>query len=207
MEKNIENTIKGRIAECVAEELFKELNFFVIKFGQEHQVEPITQLQGFIEKCDGNFKLKYGRYEKWNSFDYVRRMPDFVIVKNNFEPELLEVKYRTSGIYIDKVNGLKDNDIIELFEYYPTARLLLIVNKSKTYFTDCDFKDYSELKRLKATNFQILYEELNKDDDSKDDLCQLPLTDWLKKEYNIPIEKSTSIIEKYEKLVDSWLNR
>jgi hypothetical protein len=61
MEKNIENTIKGRIAECVAEELFKELDFFVIKFGLEHQVEPITQLQGFIEKCNSNFKLRYGK--------------------------------------------------------------------------------------------------------------------------------------------------
>lgn len=136
VERDINATIKGRIAECIADELFKELGFFVMKYGQEHQVEPITQLQNFIKQCGGNFKLKYSDPKFENSFDFVRRMPDFLIVKNNFEPELLEVKYRRTGIFEDNT-GVKDKQINAFF---------IIV--SKKYIKCLSYKDLKDGKEI-----------------------------------------------------------
>lgn len=203
MDKNISNTIKGRIAECIAEELFKELEFFVIKYGQEHQVEPITQLERFINIHNGNFKLKYGGFNNFNSFNYVRKMPDFFIVKNNFPPELLEVKYRSKGVY-ENAEGVKDNSIIDLFEYYPTAILLIIVNKSNVNFNNYTFENGASIEGLKNTNFQICFNEEELD---KKNLNFMSLSHWLKEEFNISENFSTSILEKYENLVDDWLNK
>ena len=43
-----ENMIKGKIAEAIAEELFRGLGFYVIKSGQEHTVAPLTQLATLV---------------------------------------------------------------------------------------------------------------------------------------------------------------
>jgi len=56
-----ENMIKGAIAETIAEELFRDLGFLVLKLGQENTVNPITQLQSFIRACNGDFQLKKKR--------------------------------------------------------------------------------------------------------------------------------------------------
>ena len=45
----VENVVKGRIAETIAEELLRELGFFVLKLGQEHTVSPLTQMQKLLD--------------------------------------------------------------------------------------------------------------------------------------------------------------
>ncbi|MDD3976376.1 MAG: hypothetical protein PHN22_04405 [Candidatus ainarchaeum sp.] len=207
VERDINATIKGRIAECIADELFKELGFFVMKYGQEHQVEPITQLQNFIKRCGGNFKLKYSDPKFENSFDFVRRMPDFLIVKNNFEPELLEVKYRRTGIFEDNT-GVKDKQINAFFDNYPCAVLLLVVDKSKINpdkFKEL-YEDLEVAEEMINTNLQIIFSEDDENNNEEVNYIPQPLVYWLRETYNIPIAESKPIIAKYDKLIGDWLN-
>lgn len=75
-----ENMIKGRIAEALIEELFLYLDYNVFRYGMENTVPGIVKL------------LKGVRSDVAHN---IRRMPDFVIQKEN-EVYFVEVKFRAN---------------------------------------------------------------------------------------------------------------
>jgi hypothetical protein len=76
------NTIKGRIAETLVQELFLSLKYPVFSYGMENTIPGIMEL------------LKGVRTEVANE---IRRMPDFVIQNpNTGEVYFVEVKFRAS---------------------------------------------------------------------------------------------------------------
>jgi len=76
-----DSSIKGRLAEAIVEEMFLAMGYRIFRFGMENTVP------GFGD-----------RYlpRKGDVADEVRKMPDFIVVKNS-QVNYVEVKYRTSG--------------------------------------------------------------------------------------------------------------
>jgi len=49
--------IKKAITETIVEEMFRELGFFILRFGHEHTLNPVSQLETFIKASGGKFNL------------------------------------------------------------------------------------------------------------------------------------------------------
>lgn len=81
--EDIRNFIKGKIAEIIFEELFREgSNFEVIPFGYEKNFPELAQYQEFVHVR--------------KVLKVVRRMPDFMLISaDKTEVFLVEVKYCT----------------------------------------------------------------------------------------------------------------
>ncbi len=75
-----EGMIKGRIAETLIEELFLSLGYDVFRYGMENTVPGIMKL---LKDVKGDVATN------------IRRMPDFVVKKND-EVFFVEVKFRAS---------------------------------------------------------------------------------------------------------------
>lgn len=76
-----DSVIKGKLAETIVEEMFFAMDYRVFRFGMENT------LPGFMN-----------RYfpKKGEVAEQVRKMPDFIIVKDS-QIAFIEVKYRTNG--------------------------------------------------------------------------------------------------------------
>jgi len=87
-----ENSIKGRVAETIIQELFLAHDFNVFHYGMERSIPGITQL---TRKTFGAVKQQ------------IRSMPDFVVQDpRNNKLHFVEVKYRASGMFsIDDIKG------------------------------------------------------------------------------------------------------
>jgi len=79
---NTENVIKGRIAEAIVEEMLREADYEVYRFGYESIVQNLVQ--------DRNRPVKGG------VSDTLKGMPDFLVVKDK-RPYFVEVKYSKKG--------------------------------------------------------------------------------------------------------------
>ncbi len=95
------NMIKGRIAETLIEELFLSLGYDVFRYGMENTVPGITKL------------LKDVRSDV---ADNIRRMPDFVVKRDN-KVFFVEVKFRANETF-----SIKD-----LPEKYPFVNCYFII--------------------------------------------------------------------------------
>lgn len=76
-----DSSLKGRLAEAIVEEMFLSMGYRVFRFGMENTVP------GFSDR----YLPKVGEVA-----NEVRKMPDFIVVKDS-NISYLEVKYRTSG--------------------------------------------------------------------------------------------------------------
>lgn len=87
-----ENSIKGRVAETIIQELFLAHGFSVFHYGMERSIPGIAQL---TRKTNGPVN------------DRIRTMPDFVVQDpRNNRLHFVEVKYRASGMFnIDDIKG------------------------------------------------------------------------------------------------------
>ena len=101
-----DNMIKGRIAETIIEELFKQMNYEVYRFGMENTIP------GF-----GSRSLP----KKGDIASFIRKMPDLVVVKDG-KTFFIEVKYRSNGTF-DFNNYFKGN------YPYPSAYIILVTPK------------------------------------------------------------------------------
>jgi hypothetical protein len=81
---------KGRKAEKIVGDLFKEAGFKVVKYGYEYTVPELT-----YEK-NGNKVIK------GKAAEYIRHQPDFIVVNDMNEAFFIEVKHRSSQIFPDK---------------------------------------------------------------------------------------------------------
>lgn len=87
-----QNSIKGRVAETIIQELFLAHDFNVFHYGIERSIPGIAQL---TRKTNGPVN------------DRIRSMPDFVVQDpRNNRLHFVEVKYRSSGVFnIDDIKG------------------------------------------------------------------------------------------------------
>lgn len=103
-----DSNIKGRLAECIIEEMFMAMDYRVFRFGMENTVP------GFSDR----YLPKQG-----DVANQVRKMPDFIIVKDA-QIAFIEVKYRTNG----------DFDFNDFYKSrgkypYPNAYFILVTPK------------------------------------------------------------------------------
>ena len=83
MREKSDRIIKGRIAETIVEEMFRDAGYQVYRFGYESFLQSLVQKGNKINKND----LVGG---------VVSSMPDFLVVKDN-KPDFIEVKFRKDG--------------------------------------------------------------------------------------------------------------
>jgi len=157
-----------------------------MKLGQENILNPITQLQHFIYKCNGKFQLKKFKKNCISSIDYVRKLPDFLMVHKDGEVIFLEVKFRYDGCY----------DPENIFDIFPSTKVL-VINKYHIDSNGCFTGDL----------FNIYDAEVGKG------YIEIPLAEWLEKNFNSMLKRSSpnvgeansSVIRKYEILVSKWI--
>ena len=88
-----EPMIKKAISECIAEEMFRDFGFYVIRIGKEYTVSPLVQLQSFVKSCGGKFKIEKEDKEFLSPISFVNKLPDFLIVHKSGDLDFLEVKF------------------------------------------------------------------------------------------------------------------
>jgi len=120
------NVIKGRIAETIVEELFKELNFQVFKYGMENTIPGIKEL------------LRGVKDEVANE---IKRMPDFVVFKEG-KAHFIEVKFRKNETF-----SLKE---LEKKGEYPYENALIVVVSQK-HIKCISFEELKKGKEITPT--------------------------------------------------------
>lgn len=135
-----ENTIKGRVAETIIQELFLAHGFNVFHYGMERSVPGIAQL---TRKTNGPVN------------DRIRSMPDFVVQDpRNNRLHFVEVKYRASGAFsIDDIKG-----------EYPWPHAFFVV-VSKEHIKCLTYKQLAAGKAITPTcnNLLIVRKDLDLD--------------------------------------------
>ncbi|MBX2980483.1 MAG: hypothetical protein KF905_14440 [Flavobacteriales bacterium] len=134
------NSIKGRVAETIIQELFLAHGYNVFHYGMERSVPGIAQL---TRKTNGPVKQQ------------IRSMPDFVVQDpRNHKLHFVEVKYRASGLFsIDDIKG-----------EYPWPHAFFIV-VSKEHIKCLTYKQLAAGKAITPTcnNLLIVRKDLDLD--------------------------------------------
>lgn len=186
MGSNPENMIKKAISETIAEEIFRDLGFYVLKFGQENTINPLIQLEKFVKGCEGNFKLKNWK-DPSEEINFLKKMPDFVLIDKEGNTFFLEVKFSRRG----QLNESR----IEVWEVYPKTMILVINLEVGTSLVYPEENNLEVPQKLKDTRFHIWYKE-------EGETQIISLKNWLEKRFHIPAKE---LIEEYENLVVKWL--
>lgn len=135
-----ENSIKGRVAETIIQELFLAHGFNVFHYGMERSIPGIAQL---TRKTTGPVN------------DRIRSMPDFVVQDpRNNRLHFVEVKYRASGAF--SIDDIKDD--------YPWPHAYFIV-VSKEHIKCLTYKQLAAGNSIAATcnNLLIVRKDLDLD--------------------------------------------
>lgn len=118
---NIEDLLKGRIAETLFEELMRKSGHTVYRFGYEAVVQNLIQLE---EGFDRNTEVG----------ERIQAIPDFLVLIDNKTPIFVEVKFRWNGEM-----GEKDQKRLENLAKYWNAKFVLIRRKPRPpYFFVAD---------------------------------------------------------------------
>ncbi len=78
---------KGKKAEKIVSDMFKEAGFKVVKYGYEYTVSELADRNNLI---------------KGRAAEYIRHQPDFIIVNKENEAFFIEVKFRSTKIVPEK---------------------------------------------------------------------------------------------------------
>jgi hypothetical protein len=188
--------IKKAITETIVEELFRDLGLFILQFGHEHTLNPVSQLEDFIRCAGGSFNLVKKDKEFVTARDYIGTLPDFLFVHTDGSINFLEVKYRYDGILWDKD--------LDVFETYPHTIMLVVNTSVSDDIKKADIfnekPDPEILKGLINSRFHIYFVAEKKRDGG--DIIILPLRRWLQLEYGI---SKDHVLERYETLVPKWI--
>lgn len=143
------NVIKGRIAETIIEELFKELNFQVFKYGMENTIPGIKELLRGV-KDEVAIEIK--------------RMPDFVVFKEG-KAHFIEVKFRKSETF-----NLRD---LEQKGEYPYENALIVIVSQK-HIKCISFQELKRGKEISPSCHSYLgnRKEFEMDKDKIIDYCK-----------------------------------
>ena len=104
---DLENVIKGRIAEAIVEELLRACGNQVYRFGYESILQNLVQNGSRFDHHSANG-------------EQLRTIPDFVVVSSEGKSFFFEVKFRADPSWLLKSPLLK-----QLKEYW-TAKLILV---------------------------------------------------------------------------------
>jgi len=130
----LENVIKGRIAEAIVEELLRACGNQVYRFGYESILQNLVQSGSRFDRHTHNG-------------EQLRSIPDFVVVTETGKSFFVEVKFRA-----DPANLLRSRLLKQLKEYWMAK--LILVTISKPYFRVVDpqslFEDEFSFEDLKA---------------------------------------------------------
>ena len=113
--------IKGRVAETIFEQMFRESDkFTILKFGYENTVPELSQYQHLVE-------IK-------KVLDNIKNAPDFVLIsQDKKEVYLVEVKYRT------KRNPIEIKEIAkEIIKTWNPSHLF-IASPDGFFFSPCSY--------------------------------------------------------------------
>ncbi len=135
-----ENSIKGRVAETIIQELFLAHEYNVFHYGMERSIPGIAQL---TRKTSGPVNKQ------------IRSMPDFVVQdQRNNRLHFVEVKYRASGKFsLEDIKG----------EYpWPHAFFIIV---SKEHIKCLTYKQLAAGKEISPTcnNLLIVRKDLGLD--------------------------------------------
>jgi hypothetical protein len=209
--RNPEPMIKGAISQIIVEEMFRELGFYVMRFGKEHTLNPLTQMSDFISSCGGKFSLEKEEKEWISSIATLNKLPDLVIVSKDGTVEFVEIKFRHDACLWEKD--------IKVFSIFPWTMVLVVNNfvsdslfKGNKYrkASICISNDPVEMKekqeRLKKTRFhawvKVVKEEGKEEGEKTFATLFSPLSDFLLEHFGI---ENDEIIKKYGKLVQEWI--
>ena len=145
-----EGMIKGRIAETLIEELFLSLGYDVFRYGMENTVPGVMKLLKDV-RCD--------------VADNIRRMPDFVVQKNN-QVHFVEVKFRKS----------EEFSIKDLPKDYPFENCYFIL-VSKKHIKCITYQELKAGKEITPTSKNYLgnREEFDLDKNVIIDFCKFAI--------------------------------
>ena len=115
---DLENMIKGRIAEALIEELLRACGNKVYRFGYESILQNLVQNGSRFDHRSPNG-------------EQIRSIPDFVVVNDEGKSFFVEVKFRANPAWL--VNNPK---VKQLKEYWQAK--LILVTTSKPYFRVVD---------------------------------------------------------------------
>lgn len=113
-----EQVLKGRIAECLVNELLRACHNKVYRFGYESVLQNLTQLEQTFQN-------------NTETAEIIRSIPDFVVVNKEGKPFFIEVKFRTcknSNFWFKN-----EFDKIKQILHYWNA-ILILVTTEKPYF-------------------------------------------------------------------------
>lgn len=111
-----ENTLKGRMAETLAEELLKRSGNIVYRFGYEAIVQNLVQLEGGFDR-----NSEVG--------ERIRAIPDFIVIDGKGNPSFLEVKFR----WKPELNE-KDHMLLDKIAKFWNAQILFVNCWEQPYF-------------------------------------------------------------------------
>ena len=134
---NIESMLKGRMAETLVEELLRQSENIVYRFGYEAIVQNLIQLNGsFDRNSDAGERL--------------RVMPDFIVIDKKGKPVFVEVKFRWNPeLHKD------DYELLEKINNFWSAKLIFVNCSEQPYFRVSD-PPYTELRPLlQETSWEI----------------------------------------------------
>lgn len=203
----VNSKIKGRISEILFEDLFIELGFFVVKIGQEHTATPIVQIEKFIKTCGGEFRIDR-RIEDDVELNYIRRLPDFLIIDKKGCVNLIEVKFRRKGkltrealesLDIYKHSevfcvSLQDKEIFNIY-YKDDEGILKIIDLRKWLKERFDIEE-EDIVSMFERIVKKWYESEKNDENSEEDDEEYEKTDRKNKRDN---KKEESRIEEIKK--------
>ena len=110
-----ENILKGRMAEGLVEELLKQCDNKVYRFGYEAILQNLTQLEKSFNK-EGEVGQR------------ISSIPDFIVINKQGKPFFIEVKFRT-----DLVVYSKDIGRLDFIEKFWKAKIILLTTQ-QPYF-------------------------------------------------------------------------
>ena len=111
-----ESMLKGRIAETLVEDLLKQSNNVVYRFGYEAILQNLTQIQNSFDRHS-------------DAGERIRSIPDFIVIDINNKPILLEVKFRWDG------NPQTDDKLkLKRMGEFWNAKIIIVNRKEKPYF-------------------------------------------------------------------------
>jgi hypothetical protein len=137
-----ENILKGRIGECLVEELLKQCGNKVYRFGYEAVLQNLTQLEKAFDR-DSEIGQR------------ISSIPDFIVINQKGKPFFVEVKFRTDP----KIYPADAEHYFIIEEFWKSKIILLTLQKP--YFRISNILDFNDRKELnwrpleKDNNFEI----------------------------------------------------
>lgn len=126
---NPENTLKGRMAETLVEELLKKSGNTVYRFGYEAIVQNLVQLENTFDKNS-------------DVGQRIRAIPDFIVIDKDGKPVFVEVKFRWDS-------KLHENDykLLDTIKKFWCARVIFVNCSEQPYFRICDPPYYGMIRK------------------------------------------------------------